>query len=185
MELRPAFIANPSHLFKSSAMSSPSTLTMPTLAMTNATRTPPSAVPTQRNAMDDFFGYTLAFSRTHESRHDLSVADALPPYVEDLPPTYAVRAPEPATLAKYLFKFGFLFPPFWIMGAWVLWSPLRAPSSDSDVEGGWMADKTESERTRVIEEMRKTEIRWALRCLWALLILVLLTVIAVMVVLHT
>ncbi|KAG6914988.1 hypothetical protein DXG01_014022 [Tephrocybe rancida] len=149
---------------------------------------PPSAVPAERSPFDDFFGYTMAASRTHESRHELSVADALPPYVDDLPPTYAVKAPEPVTLAKYLFKFGFLFPPFWIMGAWILWSPLRAPNSDSDTEGGWMADKSELERKRVIAEMRKTEVRWALRCLWALLILSLLGaigVIAVWAVLHS
>ncbi|KAG6907282.1 hypothetical protein DXG01_009587 [Tephrocybe rancida] len=166
----PSFVASAT-IFNLEAQSP---LPTPITAMTNTTRTPPSAVPEELNPLDEFFGYTLATSRTHESRHDLSIADALPPYVEDLPPTYTLKAPEPLTLAKYLFKFGFLFPPFWIMGAWILWSPLRAPSSDSDVEGAWMADKSESERQRVIEEMRKTEVRWALRCLWALLVLILL-----------
>ncbi|KAF5379806.1 hypothetical protein D9615_005681 [Tricholomella constricta] len=148
-------------------------LSTPTPVLTYITRAPPSAVPTERNPLDDFFGYTLSASRTHESRHDLSVAEVPPPYVEDLPPTYARKAPEPLTLARYLFKFGFLFPPFWIMGAWILWSPLRAPSDETDPEG-WMPEKTEAERKRIIEEMRKVEVRWALRCLWALLIFVLL-----------
>ncbi|KAG6918646.1 hypothetical protein DXG01_012765 [Tephrocybe rancida] len=153
-------------------------LSTPVPALTNTIRTPPSSPPVERSPLDDFFGYNLSASRTHESQHDLSIADALPPYVEDLPPTYAVNAPEPITLALYLFKFGFLFPPFWIMGAWILLSPLRAPSDDLDVEGGWMADKTETERARVIEEMRKTEIRWAKRCLWALIVLVLIGAVA-------
>ncbi|GLB40141.1 hypothetical protein LshimejAT787_0800120 [Lyophyllum shimeji] len=152
-------------------------LASPTPVLTHSPRIPPT-VATERNPLDEYFGYTLASSRTHESRHDLSAADVLPPYSEDEPPTYSLKAPEPTTLAQYLFKFGFLFPPFWIMGAWILWSPLRAPSSDdTDMESGWMADKTEAERKRVIEEMRKAEVRWAMRCLWALLILVLLAVI--------
>ncbi|KAG6816462.1 hypothetical protein H0H87_005946, partial [Tephrocybe sp. NHM501043] len=116
--------------------------------MTNATRTPPSA---------NFFTYTIASSRTHDSRHCLGMADALPPHVEDLPPTYAVKAPEPVTLAMYLFKFGFLFPPFWIMGAWIFWLPLRVPSGNPGSENVGMAGKTAPERRRVIEETRKAE----------------------------
>ncbi|KAF8071673.1 hypothetical protein FPV67DRAFT_890127 [Lyophyllum atratum] len=148
-------------------------LPAPTPVLTYTSRTPPTLV-SERSPLDDYFGYTLSASRTHESRHDLSATEALPPYVEDLPPTYALKAPEPLTLARYLFKFGFLFPPFWIMGAWILLSPLQAPSDEIDVEGGWMADKTDAERKRVLEEMRKTEVRWAKRCLWALIVLVLL-----------
>ncbi|KAG6857209.1 hypothetical protein H0H87_007628 [Tephrocybe sp. NHM501043] len=154
--------------------SSTTQLSTPTPATSNAIRTPSVSVLMERSPLDDYFGYNLSASRTRESQHDLSVVDTLPAYVEDLPPTYSLKAPEPATLALYLFKFGFLFPPFWIMGVWILLSPLRAPSNDADVEGGWMADKTEAERARVIEEMRKTEIRWAKRCLWALITLVLL-----------
>ncbi|KAG6872245.1 hypothetical protein C0995_011594 [Termitomyces sp. Mi166 len=151
-----------------------------TTVMTNTTRRSSYAVPVlvERSQLDDFSGHTLSTTCTYESRHDFSAADALPPYLEDLPPTYSLKAPEPVTLTKYLFKFGFLFPPFWILGAWILWSPLRAPSSDSDVEVAWMADKTESERQCVIGEMRRAEVRWALRCLWALLILILLGAVA-------
>ncbi|KAG6864330.1 hypothetical protein C0991_010402 [Blastosporella zonata] len=141
------------------------------------TSTPPSSLSVEQS-LDDYFEYNLSEWQTHESQYDLSDTEALPPYVEDLPPTYALKAPEPLTLALYLFKFGFLFPPFWIMGAWILLSPLRAPSNEIDAEDGWMADKTEAERARIIEEMRKTESRWAKRCLWALITFILVCLIA-------
>jgi hypothetical protein len=65
--------------------------------------------------MDASFGYTLSSSRTHESRHDAArrqslSADVPPPYDEEaaIPlPGYTLHAPEPLTLAMYLFKFGF------------------------------------------------------------------------------
>ncbi|KAG6848029.1 hypothetical protein H0H93_004068 [Arthromyces matolae] len=169
--IMPAFVASTSTF----NIETENVLPLPIRAVTNTTRTPPSTVPLGRDPLDGFFGYTLSTTPTHESRHD---DDSLPAYIEDVPPTYTLKAPEPVTLAKYLFKFGFLFPPFWIIGAWILWSPLRAPSSDSDAELAWMADKTEFERERVIADMRKAEVRWALRCLWALLILILLGAIA-------
>ena len=64
------------------------------------------------NPMDESFGYTLSTSRSHESRHDRrqSIADVPPPYSEEsaIPlPDYTLHAPEPVTLAMYLFKFGF------------------------------------------------------------------------------
>ncbi|KAG6806475.1 hypothetical protein H0H92_011185 [Tricholoma furcatifolium] len=166
----PAFVASTTTLNVDAMISLPT-------AMTAITRTPPSAAPTERSSLDDFFGYTVSSFRTYEIRHDSSNSDALPPYVEDLPPTYSLKAPEPVTLAKYLFKFGFLFPPFWVLGAWILWSPLRAPSSDADSEGGWMANKTESERQRVLADVRKAEVRWALYCLWSFVIFSLLAII--------
>jgi len=67
-----------------------------------------------------------------------------------------------------------VFPPFWIMGAWILWSPLQAPTCDGDAELAWMPEKTEAERKKIIEEIRTVEIKWALRCLWSILVLVLL-----------
>lgn len=64
-----------------------------------------------RDPLDASFGYTFST----ESRHDdgslrQSIADVLPPYAEDaeIPlPGYTRHAPEPATLAMFLFKFGF------------------------------------------------------------------------------
>ncbi|KAJ7510471.1 hypothetical protein B0H11DRAFT_2216263 [Mycena galericulata] len=106
-----------------------STIPAPSAAVTHVERS--STVQNTTNPVDDFFGYTLASSRTRDSRHDLansprqSLPLAPPPY--DEAPEYTQKPKEPVTLAMYLFKFGFLFPPFWIMGIVILLSPLRAP----------------------------------------------------------
>ena len=57
-----------------------------------------------------------------------------------------------------------MFPLFWVAGAFILLSPLQAPSD-------WEASKPEYERQEIIESMRRTEIKWAKRCLFALLVL--------------
>ncbi len=78
----------------------------PSPVMTHTTRT----VSGSRDPLDDFFGSTL---RTHDSRHDertQSLADVPPAYAEESAfplPEYSLHAPEPVTLAMYLFKFGF------------------------------------------------------------------------------
>ncbi|KAH9939876.1 hypothetical protein B0H21DRAFT_780505 [Amylocystis lapponica] len=123
--------------------------------------------------VDDFFGVVRSSPRptrtgTRDSRHD----DALerdtppPPYasVSELP-AYTAAA-EPQTLAKYFFLFGFLFPLFWLAGSLILVSSLRAPA-------GWESEKTEAEREQLIADMRRTEVKWAKRCLLALSVLVL------------
>ncbi|TFK38466.1 hypothetical protein BDQ12DRAFT_581082, partial [Crucibulum laeve] len=120
--------------------------------------------------LDSFFGYTLSSSRSHESRHDHRISEVLPPYVEESNlPAYSAYE-EPVTLAMYLFKFGFLFPPFWIFGAIILLSPLREPPTSSE-SAAWMPEKTEAERQQMIAEIRKVEVKWGRRCLWAILIL--------------
>ena len=57
-----------------------------------------------------------------------------------------------------------MFPLFWLAGIVVLISPLSAPE-------GWEPTKTEAERQELIELLKKTERKWAKRCLWAFLIL--------------
>ncbi|KAK7032808.1 hypothetical protein R3P38DRAFT_2918991 [Favolaschia claudopus] len=136
---------------------------------------PSAAFHSTTNPVDDFFGYS---SRTHDSRHDrrISVAEsslAPPPYVEA--PEYTKRD-EPVTLAMFLFKFGFLFPPFWLMGIFILLSPLRAPPTATP-SASWLPEKTDAERQVIIDRMRKAELKWARRCLYALVILVLVAVI--------
>jgi hypothetical protein len=153
------------------------------------------------NPMDESFGYTLSTSRSHESRHDRrqSIADIPPPYSEEsaIPlPEYTLHAPEPVTLAMYLFKFGFcmfflfafhariypdqsmtVFPPFWIFGAFILMSPLREPPTNTtDSVPAWMPEKTEDERKEIIATLREVELKWAKRCLCAILILTVLAV---------
>ena len=67
----------------------------------------PSQVLFPIDPMDDFFGYTLSSTRTHNSRHDENNTEVPPPYVEESNlPEYTPYA-EPVTLAMYLFKFGF------------------------------------------------------------------------------
>lgn len=57
-----------------------------------------------------------------------------------------------------------VFPLFWAAGAFILVSPLRAPED-------WELEKTEAERQELIAVMRRTEMKWARRCLLALVIL--------------
>ena len=53
-----------------------------------------------------------------------------------------------------------MFPLFWVAGALILLSPLSAPPD-------WELSKSEIEREELIESMRRTEVKWAKRCLWA------------------
>ncbi|KAJ7510441.1 hypothetical protein B0H11DRAFT_1790701 [Mycena galericulata] len=115
--------------------------------------------------VDDFFGLARSSSRTRDSR----CSDVLPQYIDA--PEYTTRATEPVTLAMYLFKFGFLFPPFWIMGVIILLSPLRAPPP-ANTPGAWLPEKTDAERQLIIKRMRTVELKWARRCLYALLALI-------------
>ncbi|KAL0060478.1 hypothetical protein AAF712_012711 [Marasmius tenuissimus] len=82
-----------------------------------------------------------------------------------------MKSAEPTTLAKYLFKFGLLFPPFWILGALILITPLRAPDEDVNdptSSHAWLPEKTEAEKAAIISHLRKAELKWAWRCLFAL-----------------
>ncbi|TCD67368.1 hypothetical protein EIP91_010198 [Steccherinum ochraceum] len=139
---------------------------------------PPPALPTSTpreevsDPIDAFFGVTHSRG-TQNSRHDSRAqqefyaadandAELAPPppyaYASDLP-SYSVVA-EPPTLAMYLFKFGFLFPLFWLAGIFILFFPLVAPED-------WEPTKTEAERKELIELLRKTERKWARRCMIA------------------
>ncbi|KAJ4478562.1 hypothetical protein C8R41DRAFT_799429 [Lentinula lateritia] len=120
-------------------------------------------LPATMDAVDNIFG------------HHCQEQEALPPYIEE-PPAYTPSGSnEPITLAMYLFKFGFLFPPFWIIGAFILLSPLRQP--ESTPSSVWLPEKTESEREEIIQKMRQAEVRWAKRCLVALCILLVLVIV--------
>ncbi|KAI8986739.1 hypothetical protein BD414DRAFT_440183 [Trametes punicea] len=150
----------------------------PTPARTHSSRASASADETTTDPIDDFFGVsrpsnsrrTPSLTGTRDSRHDDARAPT-PTDVESLPPPYEYSVDPPAysrvseqpTLAMYLFKFGFLFPLFWLAGALILLSPLEAPSD-------WETSKPEHERQELIESMRRTEVKWAKRCLVALLV---------------
>ncbi|KAL4068457.1 hypothetical protein V8B97DRAFT_1972424 [Scleroderma yunnanense] len=157
-------------------------LPLPARPAAEPTRTPEHDTSVS-DPIDDFFGVTCPRA-TQESRHDAVSYPSLssrisacldgdtppPPYYQTSVdgnelPAYTVAPHEPSTLAMYLFKFGFLFPPFWIMGALILLSPLNPPA---DFE----PTKSEAERRELVELIRKTELRWAKRSAWALLILI-------------
>jgi len=56
-----------------------------------------------------------------------------------------------------------VFPPFWLLGAVILLSPLSAPA---DFE----PTKSEAERQQLVQTMRDAEAKWAKRSAWAFLI---------------
>ncbi|KAH9835284.1 uncharacterized protein C8Q71DRAFT_765005 [Rhodofomes roseus] len=148
-------------------------LPTPPAALTHTARAR-SSLEEGSNPIDDFFGVTSPSfipRGTQDSRHDavglpVHFDDAPPPYSSSEPPAYS-RYGEHPTLAMYLFKFGFLFPLFWIAGSLILISPLRAPED-------WELTKTEAEREQLIQSMRRTELKWAKRCLIAFSALALL-----------
>jgi len=89
------------------------------------------------------------------------VSSLPPPYEE---PTYPAppynEVQEPPTLPKYLFKYGFFFPPFWAIGAIVLAMKLEpAPPTE--------CGKTAEEQAMELAILRRAEVRWSLRCLLA------------------
>ncbi|KAF7964591.1 hypothetical protein HWV62_5377 [Athelia sp. TMB] len=154
----------------------PITLAAPAAAHTFA----PASRNTTSNPVDDFFGVTRT---VRDSRHDdvhmpTPSEELPPPYLcasrdeEECLPAYDAPLAEPTTLAQYLFRFGFLFFPFWILGAMILLSPLSAPAD-------FHATKPEAERQMLVSLMRNAEIRWAKRCCYALVCLGLLVGIVV------
>ncbi|KAI0797245.1 hypothetical protein BC629DRAFT_1253618, partial [Irpex lacteus] len=135
------------------------------------------AIEDRIDAIDAFFGVARPHgSRTNRSYHKSYVAgqqDAPPSYADATnPPPYASAA-EPPTLAMYLFKFGFFFPLFWIAGSFVLVSQLKPPEN-------WEPSKSETERQKLLQVLRSTEVKWGKRCLLALLLLLLLAAIIVL-----
>ncbi|KAF9063073.1 hypothetical protein BDP27DRAFT_1232731 [Rhodocollybia butyracea] len=98
------------------------------------------------------------------------------PYIEEPPAYSSSGSNEPVTLAMYLFKFGFCdILPFWIVGACILFSPLRQPQPSSGAPSTvWLPEKTPAEREEILQKMRGTEIKWAKRCLIALGIFIIL-----------
>lgn len=125
--------------------------------------TPPaayhSAQQIQADQLANFFG---------DSRKSRTRAVVPPPYSSDGESqlsTHEAKAAEPVTLARFMFIYGFMFPPFWIMGLIILGSELR-PTPD------WEAGKTEDEKVLLLAEMRKAEVKWAKRCIYALFTLI-------------
>lgn len=99
-----------------------------------------------------------------------------PPYHRSLDEESAVpgygEEQEVQTMARYLFFYGFLFPPFWILGSLILVTPLTPDPS-------WHAEKEQETIENILSIMRVVERRWAWRCVMAfssLLVLILVIV---------
>jgi len=75
-------------------------------------------------------------------------------------------------MARYLFFYGFLFPPFWILGSLILVTPLTPDPS-------WHAEKDEKTIENVLSVMRVVERRWAWRCVMAISTLLVLILVIV------
>ncbi|PPQ73886.1 hypothetical protein CVT24_011945 [Panaeolus cyanescens] len=115
--------------------------------------------------------------------------ESLPAYGENIPPRYSRRIEnsqeEPQTLAMLFFKFGFFFPAFWVFGALMLITPLRSPNplSPEAIASAWPPNpelvawvnehlRTEEDKQAFLEKMQQVEMKWAKRCLLAIILLV-------------
>ncbi|QRV97569.1 transmembrane protein [Ceratobasidium sp. AG-Ba] len=111
-----------------------------------------------------------------------------PPQYNAAPSYEAVE--EPVTLASYLFKYGFFFPLFWAVGAFIIISDLQQDGSSlSYVESqppSPTAPKSPYELQLKREEMallRLAELKWAWRCAYAFAIwfFIAITILAVVI----
>ncbi|ORY28033.1 hypothetical protein BCR39DRAFT_446188, partial [Naematelia encephala] len=92
---------------------------------------------------------------------------------EDLPRYTPDTQTEPKTLARGLWRWGWVCPLFWAVGMCILWIPLKPIEEEQDVE---KAQKLEE----MLVILRKTELKYARWCLWGFLGF--LTIIAVAVI---
>jgi len=170
------------HISRESATTAAPTLY--SAASSTPTLPPPRShhSPRQLNdeALGEFFGGRGYRTRTQRQHRDHRIP---PPYSPDWDgeklPTYSVTSldTEPDTVARHLFKYGFLFPFFWVVGVYFLFAPMR-------VSADWESDRTSEDKEKMLSDMRATEKKWAKRCLWALLLFIasLAIVVAVVVV---
>ncbi|KIJ37281.1 hypothetical protein M422DRAFT_33825 [Sphaerobolus stellatus SS14] len=100
--------------------------------------------------------------KVHMEKEDsLPVGVFPPPYTpgEYMPEEFGSEE-EPLTLARMLFQYGFVFFPFWLVGIYILFSPLKMTED-------WESGKTEDEKVYQYMVIRRTELKWARRCLLA------------------
>lgn len=143
---------------------------------------PLGSTPT-RSAVNTYFAISSPpFSRgTIYSRHDRPPAPSRFPLPDNIPPPYEYpplgnlisedeEAPlpsysehfgpcdddKPFLLAKFLFKCGFVFPPFWYLSIPILFIPMTPPPT-------WELDKSPIERATLLRHTRATERMWAHR----------------------
>ncbi|OXM76446.1 hypothetical protein C364_05902 [Cryptococcus neoformans Bt63] len=101
-------------------------------------------------------------SAQESPRYDMSLSSpTISPMMSEELPTYSKTSKEePNTLAKVLWKWGFLCPLLWFIGMTLMWIPLKSTEEEHDPE---KAQKLEE----MIVILRKTELKYAKRCAWA------------------
>lgn len=84
---------------------------------------------------------------------------------------------EPKTVARTLFRFGFMMPLLWLIGASIIFLDLKYyPDVLTDVED----PRTDEERAADLRVIRRAELRWAWRSVYAFVTLVLVVLIVVL-----
>ncbi|CAE6378372.1 unnamed protein product [Rhizoctonia solani] len=146
--------------------------------------------------IDDFFGgpepvkvkkpkpaVPKAPRADHSHSASNSLGTALPaPY--QLPPHLAPVS-KPPTIARSFFLYGFIFPPFWVIGACILWSKLRPDSEPTiealpkEIEAGYGGAPSEAYKRAEHKLLRHTELVWARRCLIAAITFVLAVIVVI------
>ncbi|KAF8603977.1 hypothetical protein BDV93DRAFT_441473 [Ceratobasidium sp. AG-I] len=119
-------------------------------------------------------------------------SDAPPQYHVPPAPSYEA-VEEVVTLASYLFKYGFVFPLFWLVGAFIIVSDLQhgADASASALESQPSSPTTPKSpyelqlKTEEMALLRLAELKWAWRCAYAFAIWFVLAITALAVVLGT
>ncbi|CAE6419014.1 unnamed protein product [Rhizoctonia solani] len=97
-------------------------------------------------------------------------------------PSHLAPTPKPQTVARSFFLYGFVFPPFWVIGACILGSKLRPDSqsalepSPKEIEAG---ASSEAHKRAQYNLVRHTELIWARRCLIAAILFVLAIVVVI------
>ncbi|KAF5376305.1 hypothetical protein D9615_008493 [Tricholomella constricta] len=107
---------------------------------------------------DSFFGGAPPSTSARENCYGCRVVDFIP---VQTPPPYFIG--EPSTLSMRLFKFGFLFPPLWLLGFLI---PLLSCHRVEHLVASRFEDDEKIDE-RYIEELRKVEAKWASRCFTA------------------
>jgi len=104
---------------------------------------------------------------TPAARQPTASVDTLPPAygTPEFPAPAYEEKQEPETMAKHLFKFGFFFPCFWIIGAMIFFMRLE-PTPEAE------CGKTAEEQKDEIELLRTAELKWSKRCGYAILSLI-------------
>ncbi|KAI8992774.1 hypothetical protein BD414DRAFT_535356 [Trametes punicea] len=150
------------------------------------TPTQPSTLATlthQNDLIANFWGGRSQGMQVRETREPPALQQKKPRHpsldtfeIEDLKVT-----PEPKTLARSLFLYGFLFPLLWPVGIALIFSPTKY---NLDLEKGSVGSAEQMQRDKAA--YRAAEEKWAKRCMWAfatllgLLVVIIITVVLAM-----